>query len=154
MCLFIKNVLLSFWFYFPSLWWFLVILFVRVWQSLFLLSGFDFFLLCGFGAPPWLCSIDPCIAVLCHGWHRGVALCWCGETSLPWFISFSLPLSFSPLLSFLLVFLWYHISSIHHTYIHVFPFTSQPSVHSNPMYFHQSLTYNALLWVWTYICKW
>lgn len=52
-------------------------------------------LLCGFGATPsvWLCSIDPCIAVLCHGWHRGVALCRCGETSLPWFISFYLSLS-------------------------------------------------------------
>ncbi len=36
---------------------------------------------------PWLCSIDPRIAVLCHGWHWGVALCWCGETSLPWFHS-------------------------------------------------------------------
>lgn len=41
----------------------------------------------------WLCSIDPCIAVLCHGWHRGVALCRCGETSLPWFFYLSASLS-------------------------------------------------------------
>lgn len=37
---------------------------------------------------PWLCSIDSCIAVYCHGWHWGVARCWCGENSLPWFHSF------------------------------------------------------------------
>ena len=28
---------------------------------------------------PWPFFIDPCIAVLCHGWHRGMALCGCGE---------------------------------------------------------------------------
>lgn len=63
----------------------------------------------------WLCSIDPCIAVLCHGWHRGVALCRCGETSLPWFLPFCLFFSLSQFPFFCSL-----NSSIHRTYISFF----------------------------------
>lgn len=126
---------------FLSLWWFLFLLFlcvcVCVLQFLFLLSGFGClfvaWLWCYPLVCPWLCSIDPRIAVLCHGWYRGVALCWCGETSLPWFISFfllSLFLFYSVSFCFLL---WHHILSIHLIYncihltlvfFHVTPFLS------------------------------
>ena len=67
---------------------------VRVWW-LFVVWLWCYLLVC-----PWLCSIDPRFAVLCHGWHRGVALCWRGETYLPWFKSSSL-LSLSLFLSLL-----------------------------------------------------
>lgn len=98
---------------------------------------------------PWLRSIDTCIAVFCHGWYRGVALCWCGETFLPWFISFFFSLSLP--LSFILLFLWYHLHPSLYSYIHLtlvfFHTTSFLSLYSNvfpPMI--------DILWGLTYKC--
>ena len=44
---------------------------------------------------PWPFFIDPCIAVLCHGWHRGMALCGCGEIFTLISIFFPPPFSLS-----------------------------------------------------------
>lgn len=102
---------------------------------------------------PWLRSIDTCIAVLCHGWYRGVALCWCGETffylDLYLFSLFSLSLP----LSFILLFLWYHLHPYLYSYIHltlVFFHTTPPSFLS--LYSNVFAPMTDILWGLTYKC--
>lgn len=92
---------------------FVVCLFVL---SCFLGIFFFYYLLC---SGPWFEPIGSSWPVLCHGWHWGVALCWCGETSLPWFHSlcfcFHVNIMSSYSLSFnqvcLVLFWFYHVVS-------------------------------------------
>ncbi len=67
--------------------WSLIVLFCLFFVICFVMFSWDYYLiydlLC---SGPWFGLIGSSWPILCHGWHWGVALYWCGEISFRLFL--------------------------------------------------------------------